>query len=184
MPATESMIAATDPLAEPPSFETVQPSPDQGSKPMRNLLVGFAATVGIGLSLAVWYLTSRIVKADEVTPAASSRAMVSHVGEMQAAVVPSSPSAEENSLGEAYWYTVPPPAPSYLEIASLGPKADTDFVNSLHARGFQAEIRSGRTGESRLLVGPFFSAAELERAKSKLEARGVLATEVTHVLDR
>lgn len=183
MPATESPIAATDPFAEAPPLRNVQQNEARASKPLKNLLVGFAATVTMGLSLAVWYLTGRMVQPGEGTPALPSRAVVRSVGQAQAAVLPSAPNPEQKSFPEAYWSAAPALKPLYLEVASLGPREDAKFVKALHAKGFQAEIRSSASGDSRLLVGPFFSAAELSRAKTKLESTGVLAREVTHVLD-
>lgn len=185
MPTTESTIAETDSPVESPPVEAGQQSDPKASKPLKNLLVGFAATVTIGLGLALWYLTNRIVKAGEVTPSAPSRVVVTNVGEARAAVVPSQPAVQEQSIADTYRYAVSPaPAPLYLQLASLGPKEDAKFVKRLRAKGFQAEIHSRVNEDTRLLVGPFFSHAELDRAKAKLERAGVLAIEDNNVLDR
>src|SRR5580692_7329832 len=61
MPATD---CATD-IAPPPSQIDEQiesaPAPGGASKLLKGLLIGFAATVTIGLALAGWYLGVRIV---------------------------------------------------------------------------------------------------------------------------
>ena len=43
-------------------------------------------------------------------------------------------------MAEAFWYTVPP-AHLYLQAAGIGPRQDADFVRSLQAKGFHAQIQ-------------------------------------------
>jgi cell division protein FtsN len=138
--------------------------------------MGFAATVTIGLALASWYVGVRIVAADEVAPASTPTAAVAVVA--APAPTPSAPApVSENSIAEAFWYTVPP-ANLYLQVAGIGPKQDAGFVKSLHAKGFGARLQVGdKADNARILIGPFSTRAEMEQAQRKLQSTGVLAVE-------
>ena len=78
MPTTD---CATD-IAPPPSEIDEQiesaPTPGGASKLLKGLLIGFAATVTIGLALATWYLGARIVAANA---SAQKQASAPAVGE-------------------------------------------------------------------------------------------------------
>lgn len=152
------------------------PAPGGASKPLKGLLMGFAATVTIGLALASWYVGVRIVDADEVAPA-STPASAPVVAAAAAPTLSATAPASETSIGEAFWYTVPP-ANLYLQVAGIGPKQDAGFVKSLQAKGFGAQLESGdRADNARILIGPFSTRAGMEQAQRKLQSAGVLAVE-------
>jgi SPOR domain len=146
------------------------------SKPLKGLLFGFAATMTIGLALATWYVGLRIVAANEV--AASSVFQSPSVGAIQATVSNSPAATSEDSMAEAFWYTMPP-AELYLQVAGLGPEQDAGFVKSLAATGFRAQLQPRGNDDPRILIGPFSTHVEMEQAQRKLESTGILATEMS-----
>jgi sporulation related protein len=151
-------------------------APGGVSKPLKNLLYGFAATVTVGLALASWYVGVRIVNADEVTPSIATVPATS----APVAIPSTPPAASDDALAEAYWSTVPP-ADLYLQVAGIGPKQDAGFVKSLAAKGFGAQLQGGdRADNARILIGPFSTHAEMEQAQRKLQSAGVLAVESAH----
>lgn len=147
----------------------VSASTSQGtSRPLRGLVFGFAATVTIGLALASWYVGVRIVSGDELSAGAPAR--LSAVAETIATAQPAR--------------HVPPPQ-IYLQVAGLGERKDAAFVRSLQEKGFRAEValsqgRASQGDAGRILIGPFSTHTEMERAQSKLESWGVLAIEAEH----
>lgn len=152
-----------------------------GSRPLRGLFFGFAATVTVGLALASWYVGVRIVSADELSAASPVRpgAMAETVARPQGApqsTAQSSPQSSQDLIAKAYWYTVPLPQ-FYLQVARLGKRQDAAFVRSLAKRGFRAEVRASQGVGGRILIGPFSTHTAMERAQSKLESWGVLAIE-------
>lgn len=154
-------------------------APQGTSRPLRGLFFGFAATVTVGLALASWYVGVRIVSADEVSAAGPAR--TSAVAETVATPQPVTQLAqsEQDPKAEAYWYKVPLPQ-FYLQVAGLGDRQDAAFVRSLRKRGLRAEVRASQDDDARILIGPFSTHTELERAQSKLEALGVLAIQAEH----
>jgi cell division protein FtsN len=92
MPATD---CATD-IAPPPSptDEQIESAPASGgaSKLLKGLLIGFAATVTIGLALATWYLGARIVAANA---SAQKQASAPAVGEFYLQVGAFGPQRDE-----------------------------------------------------------------------------------------
>jgi cell division septation protein DedD len=154
-------------------------APDGDSKPLKGLFYGFAATVTIGLALASWYVGVRIVAAQETVP--QSTAPVAPPSPPAPAPSVAAPAQNEQSMAEAFWYSVPPPDDLFLQVAGLGPTEDTGFVTSLQAKGFHAQIRTeDRLDNARILIGPFSTHADLERAQRKLQSAGVLAIEAAH----
>jgi cell division protein FtsN len=114
------------------------------------------------------------VSANEVAPSnATASAAVIAAPVPSPAAVPAS--AEETSMAEAFWYTVPPTV-LYLQVAALGPKEDASFVRSLQTKGFRAQIQE-RDDDSRILIGPFSTRAAIKQAQRKLQSAGVLAIE-------
>lgn len=124
---------------------------EPGSKPLKGLFFGFAATMTVGLALTSWYLGVRIVTSAEVSPAA--RTVTSQKPESAAA-----PATQ--------------PAELYLQVAGLGPKRDASFVRALESKGFHAEVRPAG-----IMIGPFATRADMEQAQLKLRSGGVLAIE-------
>jgi cell division septation protein DedD len=177
MPATEcaTEIALPNLPREVPQDAPPQPaSQGAASRPLKGLLLGFAATVTVGLALASWYVGVRIVSADEVAPSnATTTAPVIAAPVPPPAAAPAS--ATETSMAEAFWYTVPPTV-LYLQVAALGPKQDASFVRSLQTKGFHAQVQA-RDEDSRILIGPFSTRAAMEQAQRKLQSTGVLAIE-------
>lgn len=186
MPTTDCATHAALPDAQDFDCQVeVSESTSQGrSSSLRGLFFGFAVTVTVGLALASWYVGVRIVSADE-TPAASparSSEVPATVATPQPTPQPAPqpvPQATEDPMAEAYWYTVPLPQ-LYLQVAGLGERQDDAFVRSLHHRGFRAEVRSPEGESRRILIGPFSTHSEMERAQSKLQNLGVLAIETEH----
>jgi len=177
MPTTDCAadIAPPDsPSEESQDGPTQQPS--QGaSRPLRGLLLGFAATVTVGLALASWYVGVRIVAADEVAPPPAATAAPASPAPLAPPPAAVPPTEAEDSMAEAFWYTVPP-AVLYLQVAGLGPKQDSGFVRSLRSKGFSAQV-DARDGNPRILIGPFSTHAGMEQAQRKLQSSGVLAVE-------
>ena len=171
MPATECAIDVA--LSNSQSEDQQDASPQRASRPLRGSLFGFAATVTVGLALASWYVGVRIVSADEVAPSNPTTAPVIATPVPAPAAAPAS--ATENSVGEAFWYTVPPTV-LYLQVAGLGPKQDSIFVRSLQTKGFRAQVQT-RDDDSGILIGPFSTRAAMEKAQRKLQSTGVLAIE-------
>lgn len=179
---------ATDPDLADPLAEPAQRDPQGASRPRSSVLVGSAATITIGLALASWYVGARIVQANESAPVSTAVE-----GPPKAATpVPAGPSTPEAAMAEAFWYTVPPPPPElFLQVASLGSRQDTSFVQWLEAKGYPARITKSRTGasatgsaadqeDSRILIGPFAGPTSLKKAERKLQSAGVLAIETTN----
>jgi len=169
---------ATDPeLADPSLVQTaalvqtaspVQSASEDSPKRPKGLLIGFAATVTVGLALASWYVGVRIMDANEIAPV--SAAVDAHVAPPQVAPA----------------QVAPRPPDMYLQVAALGPRQDASFVKALEAQGYQARIIPGTAEgaasqeDSRILIGPFAGRSFLEEAERNLQSAGVLATEVTY----
>jgi hypothetical protein len=148
------------------------------SKPLRGLFFGFAATVTVGLALAIWYVGVRIVATNEVVPSTmTAKRSVNAFPAPTPAVAP--PAVNEGSMAADYWYTVPP-ASRYLQVAGLGLTQDTDFASSLQAQGFRAQVQMRDGATTRILIGPFLTHAELEQGQRKLQSAGVLALETSY----
>jgi cell division protein FtsN len=146
--------------------------------PHKGVFFGFAATVTIGLALASWYVGVRIVAADEVP---SSPAPLTTPVNLPAPPEPQAAqaAAAENSIAEAYWYSVPP-ADVYLQVAGLGPKQDTDFAVALQAKGFHAQVQMQDGASTRILIGPFSTRTQMELEQRKLQSQGILAVETSY----
>ncbi len=146
--------------------------------PHKGVFFGFAATVTIGLALASWYVGVRIVAADEVpSPATAATAPVNIPAPPPPAAA--APSAAENSIAEAYWYSVPP-ADLYLQVAGLGPKQDADFADALRAKGFDAQVQMQDGAATRILIGPYSTRSQMELEQRKLQSQGILAVETSY----
>lgn len=138
--------------AEDLALPVVQSASTGASRLLKGLLIGFAVTVTIALGLASWYVGERIVAANEIVPSTKAE---------PAAAVP----ARE----------------LYLQVASLGPQADSSFVKQMEARGYRARVQSGNhTQDTRILIGPFAERSSLEEAERNLQSAGVLAIETAH----
>ncbi len=142
------------------------------SKPLKGLLFGFAATVTVGLALASWYVGVRIVAADELGPSATSPSQPVYLAPAPPKVVPP-PAATPPEATKS----IAPPTSLYLQVAGLGPKQDAGFLRSLHAKGFRAQVLQDNAF---ILIGPFATQAETERAQRKLQSTGVLAVETAY----
>jgi cell division septation protein DedD len=143
---------------------------DAASKSLRGLFFGFTATVTVGLALASWYVGVRIVAADEVARPSTITQTPPPVP-----TVTAQPAAAPSVAA--------PPTSLYLQVAGLGPKRDAAFVNSLQAKGFQAQIPTLQVtddGNPRILIGPYATHTEMEQAQRNLQSAGVLAVETAH----
>jgi hypothetical protein len=142
------------------------------------LVIGFIATVSIGLALASWYLGVRIVAADQVAPSIAAQRIpsppVAPVVPVAAVPTVATPIAVASIALE------PPPVHLYLQVAGLGPKQDAGFVQSLRAKGFQGEVQTGDDDSARILIGPYSTHTAMEQAKRKLQLTGVLAVETAY----
>jgi cell division septation protein DedD len=182
MTITDSATDIAMPSSEDSQDDAMELAPQRAangaSKPLRSLLLGFAATVTIGLALASWYVGVRIVDADEVAPASATAPVPANSPPV--AIPSTPPTANNDALAEAYWSTVPS-ADVYLQVAGIGPKQDAGFVKSLATKGFRAQLQGGdRADNARILIGPFATHAEMEQAQRKLQSAGVLAVESAH----
>jgi cell division septation protein DedD len=150
----------------------------------KGVMFGFAATVTVGLMLASWYVGIRIVSADEGTSsraAANSALSTAHQISPSAVATPVAPATPVASV--AATLTVPSSA-LYLQVGALGPKQDMSFARSLEKKGFRVhvEARAGirADADERVLIGPFSTQTEMNRARHKLQAAGVLAIETEY----
>jgi hypothetical protein len=178
MPTTDyaAEIARPDLQAEDSPVDSLQQPSDGASKPLRSLLFGFAATVTIGLALASWYVGLRIV-ADGQAERLSIASRVP-AAPAPASVPAASPVDTEESMAEAFWYTLPP-SDLFLQVAGLGPQQDSKFVRSLLATGFRARLQAGEKDNARILIGPFSTHAEMAQGQRKLQSAGILAVEMS-----
>lgn len=181
MPATDCAtdIALPDSQSEDSQDGSARRASQAASRPLRGLFFGFAATVTVGLALASWYVGVRIVAADEVAPSNTASGPVSAAPVAPSPAAP--PSVTEDSMAEAFWYTVPPTV-LYLQVAGLGPKQDASFVRSLQTKGFHAQIEA-RDDNPHILIGPFSTHSGMEQAQRKLQSAGVLAVEAAQLTD-
>jgi cell division septation protein DedD len=154
-------------------------SSERASKPLKGFFFGFAATITIGLALASWYVGVRIVAADEIAPPANPVSANRKVTPVAPPEAQAPPAAAEDSMAEAFWYTVPP-ANLYLQVAGLGPEEDADFVDSLKAKGFPAQVQAQGQSGRRILIGPFSTRSEMEQGQRRLQTEGVLAVETAN----
>lgn len=147
---------------------------EAGSKPLKGLFFGFAATVTAGLALTSWYVGVRIVTADEVPPSSAAQNSAPAVR----------PSPTPSPASKPVVALTAQPAELYLQAAALGPKQDASFVRSLEAKGFRAHVQVPGSApgnhDSRILIGPFPSRVDMEQAQLKLQSAGVLAIETTY----
>lgn len=155
---------------------SAQRASQEASGLLRGLFYGFAITITIGLALTSWYVGVRVVAADEVAPSNTTTSAPVSVAPLPRAAAP--PAVTEDSMAEAFWYTVPP-AVLYLQVAALGPKQDAGFVRSLQTEGLRAQLQAG-DDNARVLIGPFSTHVEMEQAQRKLQSSGVLAIETAH----
>jgi cell division septation protein DedD len=151
------------------------------------MLVGFAATVTIGLALGSWYVGVRIVAANEGAPASRAVNAPAKASASQAAPTLQPPALAGLSIQAPAGPSVPAPTPVtpppglYLEVAGLGPLQGASFVKGLAAEGYRTRMRSATNQEDRrILIGPFEGRSALEKAERKLQSTGVLALEVTY----
>jgi hypothetical protein len=179
---------AADPGLADPQPDLVPSPSEHVSRHLKGVLIGFGATVTIGLALASWYVGVRIVDANETVPvstaAAAPSAQVPAATSAQmpappSAQMPAGPSPQEQAMAEAYWHQVPPPPDLYLQVAGLGSRKDLIFVKGLEAKGFRARVATNQE-ESRILIGPFVGRSSLEAAARKLQSAGVLAIETVY----
>jgi len=180
-----SHCAADPGLAEPQPDLVASPS-EVASRHLKGLLIGFGATVTIGLALASWYVGVRIVDANETVPVSAAAAPVSQTPAAPSAQTAVGPSPQEQAMAEAYWHKVPPPPDLYLQVAGLGSYKDSSFVKGLEAKGYRAHVvmsaneSTANQQGSRILIGPFVGRSSLEAAARKLQSAGVLAIETVY----
>jgi hypothetical protein len=166
---------ATEPVLGDQQAGLVQNESDGASSLLKSLLIGFAATVTIGLALASWYVGERILAAHEVGPVSTAVNPPAKVSSSQPAVAMPPPALARLSI------EAPPPPPDlYLQVAGLGPRQDASFVKELEAKGYRASIQSAANQEdNQILIGPFAGQSSLEKAERQLQSAGVLAREAT-----
>jgi cell division protein FtsN len=197
-----SHCAADPGLADPQPDLVASPS-EGASRHLKGVMIGFGATVTIGLALASWYVGVRIVDANETVPVSTAAAApvsqmptapvsqmptapASQMPAPPSAQIPAGPSPQERAIAEAYWYKVPPPPDLYLQVAGLGSRKDSVFVKGLEAKGLRARVTqatnasAANQGNSRILIGPFAGRSSLEAAARKLQSAGVLAIETVN----
>jgi cell division septation protein DedD len=167
-----------DAQSEDVPIEAARRASNGASKPLKGLFFGFTATVTVGLALASWYVGVRIVAADEVALASTTTGSPVNVSPAPTPAA-ATPSVSEDSMAEAYWYSVPP-AYLYVQVAGLGLKPDADFASSLQAKGFRAQVQMRDGATTRILIGPFSTHAEMEQGQRKLRSAGLPAVETAY----
>jgi cell division septation protein DedD len=179
MPATECATEIALPNTQNDGLqpEDTPPVAAPGSKLLKGLLWGFAATVTIGLALASWYVGVRIVASDQMAPSSAISRGSTNTAPALPALAP--PAVAEDPIPEAFRYAVPP-ADLYLQTTGLGLKPDAGFVRALQTKGFNARVQAEDDNHSRILIGPFSSQAEMEQVRRTLQAAGVLSVETAH----
>jgi SPOR domain len=134
-------------------------SPPVASRPAhktRGLFVSFVSLVILGLGLAGWYVSTRIMAA-EPQPA-------EHIQTVAAAPAPQ--------------VLLPLSLEYYLQIAALGIEQDALFLRQLQDKGYRAHYEAAARGhEARILVGPYPDATAMNHARARLIDSGILATE-------
>jgi cell division septation protein DedD len=176
---------ATDPDLADPQADRAQEDPQGASRPRKSVLVGFAATITVGLALGSWYVGVRIVAANEAAPVstalnAPAKVSAASVTPALEPPVPATPSKKEEIA------PAPPPPDLYLQVAGLGPRQDASFMKGLAAKGYRAHIIESAANQgvnhedTQILIGPFIGRRSLEKAERKLQSAGVLAIEVTY----
>jgi cell division protein FtsN len=162
------------------SMETIndglQPSPDAIPDPARKakqVFLGIAATIIIGLGMAGWYLggrilaTHRVQAASIVKPAPSKPApstpgvapsvakpapvpviaepVATQVTVEPVAIPPRVEKAEiSHSSADAEWNTVDPQSGElYLQLAAMGPNSTKEYLKTLDAKGIRTRIAPG-----------------------------------------
>jgi hypothetical protein len=170
-------LALADPGPADPPIELAAPASGEQSKSPKAVVFGFAATVTVGLALASWYVGARIVSGDETTPPAPAASVQKPVSAPVAPVPPAVAPAPvvQSSLAQAEWSPVTS-VELYLQVAGLGARQDAGFVRSLESKGFHARIASGNA-DTHILIGPFSTSRQLEKAQRKLQSAGILAIE-------
>jgi len=148
------------------------------SRPGKHVLLSFAGTVGIGLTLGSWYLGARIVASDTTAQPIADQV---HAGNRASSAPSASTSVQQagapaGSEMERYSNSVAV-SPLYLQAAGIGPKQDASFARSLRAKGFHAQVQAIDAGSTRIVIGPFSSRAEMDQVRHKLQSAGVLAIE-------
>jgi hypothetical protein len=176
---------STSPCATEPGLVDSQaglvPGLSEGaSRRPRGVLIGFAATVTIGLGLAIWYVSVRIVDAHETVPVSTVVVTPARLSTSQSAPpLQAAPAAPEVASA-----TPPPPLPDvYLQVAGLGPRQDTNFVKGLEAKGYRVRVvteSASSEEDNRILIGPFVGQSALKKAERRLQSAGVLAIETAH----
>jgi len=149
--------------------EAIEKPHSQASKRLKGLLIGFAGTVTVGLALAIWYVDLRIVDASVAVP---RKTMVS-------APLAAAPKIAPAALPSG---ATPMPTPEagktdlYLQLPALGRHETARYLKSLHAKGFHVQTQTeAETDSTNIVIGPFSSHSELERARRQLKSVGLLA---------
>jgi cell division septation protein DedD len=138
----------------------------------RGVFVSFATLVVVGLGLAGWYVSERIVSAQSQpsspVPQTVQPVVMTAAPALQETPPHDSPSAPQGMMPLALEY--------YLQIASLGTSEDASYMKQLEEKGYHTQFDAAGAGhEARILIGPYFDESSLKRAREKLMASGVLA---------
>jgi cell division protein FtsN len=135
----------------------------------RGVFVSFATLVVVGLGLAGWYVSERILSAQS-QPAQAVRPVVTAP---PAAVRESKPPATDAAQA-----VLPLALEYYLQIASLGTSEDASYMRQLEEKGYRTQFDAAAAGrDARILIGPYSDESSLTRAREKLIASGILAIE-------
>src|SRR5277367_6011326 len=160
----------------------VAPPPDRKT---RGVFLTFLSMVLVGLGMAGWYVSARIVAAEpQPVPIASAP--------ISAPAAPATLVRPAAVILPATVVTTSQPAPSYasetllplrveyyLQIAALGTTEDARYLKQLQSKGYQAQLDPAVRGyDARILIGPYFDENALQRARARLVSSGILATEL------
>ena len=136
----------------------------------RGVFVSFASLVVVGLGLAGWYVSERIVSAQSQPAQAVQPVVTAPPAAVPESKPPAPPEAPQAVLPLALEY--------YLQVASLGSSEDASYMRQLEEKGYRTQFDSAAAGhDARILIGPYSDENSLKRARDKLIASGVVAIE-------
>lgn len=155
-PAVEAH--STQPAAAPPPKPVVSPAPVLEAHAAK----ATAAAAPSGKPVAN---AAPVRQASPAPAAAAAKPAFSPVPENARPASPAQPS----------WSVVEPrPREKYLQLAALGRRTTTAYLQELQAKGFRPVVGPGPSdGIYRILVGPFSDKTALEQAQNTLHAAGI-----------
>ena len=161
--------------------EEIQPNPEtpanMAQKQAKQVFIGIAATITVGLALAGWYLGGRIFPSEKVHAAAITKpvTVAPVIAPVIAKAVEATPVVAPVTVDASVWDAVEPkPGELYLQLATMGPNSTNEYLKVLDAKGIHPRVAPGPSESlHRLVIGPYPDQAALEKEQQELEAAGI-----------